>query len=152
MANRCELLNNLQRAMQPMAHWYDITDTHVMLEIQSEVIYEGLHNRQCNIKWSPMHEQVTMLRKLLSHIFEHYTEVQDDGYISDEDIDKYPETFMPRPRILLTRFQESAPLQQLDSSCKLPCQGTKQDLSRISIVSGEYCSHWKLNQKTNQCH
>ena len=40
-----------------------------------------------------MHEQVTMLRKLLSHIFEQYADVQDDGYISDEDIEEYPETF-----------------------------------------------------------
>ena len=95
MANRFELLNNLQRAMQPLAHWYDIIDTHVMLEIQSEVMYKVLHNRQCNIKWAPIHKQVAMMRKLLSHIFEHYTEVQDDGYISDEDIDKYPEMFVP---------------------------------------------------------
>ena len=73
MANRFELLNNLQRAMQPLDHWYDIIDTHVMLEIQSEVVYEVLHNRYCNIKWSHMYEQVTMLRKLLSHIFKQYT-------------------------------------------------------------------------------
>ena len=42
-----------------------------------------------------MHEQVTMLRKLLSHIFKQYADIQDDGYISDEDIEEYPETFMP---------------------------------------------------------
>ena len=40
-----------------------------------------------------MHEQVTMLQKLLSHIFEQYIDVQDDGYISDEDIEEYPETY-----------------------------------------------------------
>ena len=43
------------------------------------------------IKWAPMHKQVTLFRKLLSHIFEHYAEVQDDSYISDEDIEQYPE-------------------------------------------------------------
>ena len=47
-----------------------------------------------------MHKQVTMLQKLLSDIFEQYANVQDDGYISDEDIEEYPETFMPRPRIM----------------------------------------------------
>ena len=40
-----------------------------------------------------MHEQVTMLQKLLSYIFEQYADVQDDGYISDEDIEEYAETF-----------------------------------------------------------
>ena len=48
-----------------------------------------------------MHEQVTMLQKLLSHIFEQYANVQDDGYISDKDIEEYPETFMPRLCIML---------------------------------------------------
>ena len=105
MANRFELLNNPQRAMQLLAHWYDIIDTHIMLEIQSEVIYEVLHNRSCNIKWAAIHEQVTMLKKLLSHRFEHCTEVQDDGYISDEDIDKYPETFIPGLHTLLTDYR-----------------------------------------------
>ena len=47
-----------------------------------------------------MHKQVTLFRKLLSHIFKHYTEVQDDGYISDEDLEIYPEIFMPRPHIM----------------------------------------------------
>ena len=74
MASRFELLNNLQRAMQPLAHWYDIIDSHVMLELQSKVVYKVLHNRYCPIKWEPIHEQLTMLRKLLSHISEHYTE------------------------------------------------------------------------------
>ena len=59
-----------------------------------------------------MHEQVTMLRKLLSHIFEQYADVQDDGYISDEDIEEYPETFMPRLHIMPTGLQEPAQLQQ----------------------------------------
>ena len=43
----------------------------------------GTADRYCLIKWAPMHKQVTLLRKLLSHIFEHYAAVQDDGYISD---------------------------------------------------------------------
>ena len=55
-----------------------------------------------------MHEQVTMLQKLLSHIFEHYTDIQDDGYISDEDIEEYPETFMPRPCIMPMSLQGPA--------------------------------------------
>ena len=120
MANRFEIFNNLQRAMQPLAHWYDIIDTHVMLEIQSEVVYEVLHNRSCNTKWAPIHEQVTMLRKLLCHIFENYAEIQDDRYISDEDTDKYPETFMSSPYILLTKLQEPALQQQLAIPYKAP--------------------------------
>ena len=85
-----------------------------------------------------MHKQVTLLRKLLSHIFEHYTEVQDDGYISDEDIEEYPEIFMPRPRIIPVRLQEPALLQQPDTPHKSPhCnteQRLEQDLHRIRRV------------------
>ena len=80
-----------------------------------QVIHEVLHNRYCPIKWTPMHKQVTLLRKLLSHIFEHYAEVQDDGYISDEDIEQYPEIFLPRPRIMPIGLQEPALLQQPDT-------------------------------------
>ena len=54
---------------------------------------------------APMHEHVTMLQKLLSHIFEQYADIQDDGYISDEDIEEYPETFMLRPHIMLMSLQ-----------------------------------------------
>ena len=108
MASRFELLNNLHRAMTPLAHWYDIIDSHIILELQNEVIREVLHNRYCLIKWAPMHEQVTLFRKLLSHIFKHYTEVQDHGYISDKDIEIYPEFFMPRPHIMLIGLQEPA--------------------------------------------
>ena len=92
-----------------------------------------------------------LLRKLLSRIFEHYIDIQDDSYISDEDIEEYPETFMPRPRIMPTRIQEPVPLQQLDTPHNSPCHNTEQSLNRTSAVSGEYCSHRKLNQKTNQC-
>ena len=77
-----------------------------------------------------MHEQVTMLRKLLSHIFEHYTDIQDDSYISDEDIEEYPDTFIPRPRIMLTGLQELAPLQQLDTPCSSPRHNTEQRLEQ----------------------
>ena len=80
--------------MTPLAHWYAMIDNQVILELQNEVIDEVLHNRYCLIKWAPMHEQVTLFRKLLSHIFEHYAEVQDNGYISDEDIEQYPEVFI----------------------------------------------------------
>ena len=30
--------------------------------------------------------------------------------------------------------------------------GDRADSSRTSATSGEYCTHWKLKQKTNQCH
>ena len=138
MARRFELLNNLHRAMMPLAHWYDIIDSHIILELQNEVIHEVLHNRYCLIKWAPMHKQVTLFRKLLSHIFEHYTEVQDDGYISDEDIEIYPEIFMPRPRIMPIGLQEPALLQQPATPHKSPHHGTEQrleqDLRHISTV------------------
>ena len=138
MASRFELWNNLHRAMMPLAHWYDIIDSHIILELQNEVIHEVLHNRYCLIKWAPMHEQVTLFRKLLSHIFKHYTEVQDDGYISDEDIEKYPEIFMPRPHIMPIGLQEPASLQQLATPHKSPhCkteQRLEQDLCRIRRV------------------
>ena len=118
--------------MMPLAHWYDIIDSHVILELQNEVIHEVLHNRYCLIKWAPMHEQVTLFRKLLSHIFEHYTEVQDDGYISDEDIEIYPEIFMPRPCIM------PIGLQQLATPHKSPHRETdprlEQDLHCIRRV------------------
>ena len=108
MTSRFELWNNLHRAMMPLAHWYAIIDNQVILELQNKVIHKVLYNRYCLIKWAPMHKQVTLLRKLLLHIFEHYADVQDNGYISDEDIEEYPETFMPRPRIMLTGLQELA--------------------------------------------
>ena len=89
----------------PLAHWYDIIDSHVILELQNEVI-QVLHKRYCLIKWAPMHKQVTLFRKLLSPIFEHYTDIQDDGYISDKDIEIYPEIFMPRPHIMPIGFTQ----------------------------------------------
>ena len=116
--------------MMPLAHWYFIIDNQVILELQNKVIHKVLHNRYCLIKWAPMHEQVTLLRKLLSHIFEHYAEVQDDGYISDEDIEEYPETFMPRPRIMPIRLQEPTLLPQLDTPHKSPRRKTEQRLEQ----------------------
>ena len=107
MTSRFELWNNLHRAMTPLAHWYALIDNEVILE-QNKVIHEVLYNRYGLIKWAPMHEQVTMLQKLLSHIFKQYADVQDDGYIRDKDIEEYPETFMPRPRIMLTSLQGPA--------------------------------------------
>ena len=114
----------------PLAHWYVIIDNHIILELQNEVIHKVLHNRYCLIKWAPIHEQVTLLRKLLCHIFEHYTEVQDDDYISDEDIEQYPVIFMPRPRIMLTRLQEPALLQQPNTPHQSPCRKTEQRLEQ----------------------
>ena len=107
-----------------------LIDNEVILELQNKVIHEVLYNRYCLIKWAPMHKQVTMLRKLLSHIFEHYTDVQDDGYISDEDIEEYPEAFMPRPHIMLMGLQELAPPQKLDTPHGSPCHNTEQRLEQ----------------------
>ena len=114
----------------PLAHWYAIIDNQVILELQNKVIHKVLHNRYCLIKWAPMHKQVALLRKLLSHIFEHYADIQDDSYISDEDIEEYPETFMPRPRIMLTGLQESALLQQPDTPHQSPGHNTEQRLEQ----------------------
>ena len=130
MTSRFELWNNLNRAMMPLAHWYALIDNQVILELQNKVIHEVLYNRYCLIKWAPMHKQVTMLRKLLSHIFEHYADVQDDGYVSDEDIEDYPETFMPRPCIMPTGIQETAPLQQPDTPRNTPHHNTEQRLEQ----------------------
>ena len=124
--------------MTPLAHWYAIIDNQVILELQNKVIHEVLYNRYCLIKWAPMHEQVTLLRKLLSHIFEHYVDIQDDGYISDEDIEEYPDTFMPRPHIMPTGIQEPVPLQQPNTPHNAPHHNTEQrleqDLCHIRIV------------------
>ena len=138
MTSRFELWNNLHRAMTPLAHWYALIDNEVILELQNKVIYKVLYNRYCLIKWAPMHEQVTMLRKLLSHIFEQYADVQDDGYISDKDIEEYPETFIPRPCIMLMGLQELAQPQQPDTlhvspSCNME-QRLEQALRQIRRV------------------
>ena len=130
MTSRFELWNNLHRAMMPLAHWYAIIDNQVILELQNKVIHEVLYNRYCLIKWALMHEQVTLLTKLLSHIFEYYIDIQDDGYISDKDIEEYPETFMPRPCIMLTRIQKPASLQQLDTQHNSPHCNTEQRLEQ----------------------
>ena len=130
MTSRFELWNNIHSAMMPLAHWYAIIDNQVKLELQNKVIHEVLYNRCCLIKWAPMHEQVTLLRKLLSHIFEHYVDIQDDGYISDEDIEEYPKAFMPRPCIMPTRIQEPAPLQQPDTPHNAPHLNTEQRLEK----------------------
>ena len=71
-----------------------------------------------------------MLQKLLSHIFEQYTAVQDDGYISDEDIEEYPETFMPRPRILPMNIQGPVQPQQPEVVQVQPHHNTKQRLEQ----------------------
>ena len=116
--------------MTPLAHWYALIDNEVILELQNKVIHEALYNRYCLIKWALMHEQVTMLRKLLSDIFKHYADIQDDGYISDEDIEEYPDTFMPRLHIMLMGLQEPAPLQQPDTPHSSPHCNTEQRLEQ----------------------
>ena len=130
MTSRFELWNNLHRAMTPLAHWYALIDNEVILELQNKVIHEVLYNRYCLIRWAPMHKQVTMLQKLLSHIFEQYANVQDDGCISDEDIEEYPETFMPRPRIMPTSLQGPALPQQPDVAHIPPHRNNEQRLEQ----------------------
>ena len=130
MTSRFELWNNLHRAMTPLAHWYALIDNEVILELQNKVIHKVLYNRYCLIKWAPMHEQVTMLRKLLSHIFKQYADVQGDGYISDEDIEEYPKTFMPRPHIMLMGLQGLAQPQQPDTLHISPHHNTEQRLEQ----------------------
>ena len=116
--------------MTPLAHWYALIDNDVILDIQNKVIHKVLHDRSCLIKWAPMHEQVTMLRKLLSHVFEQYADVQDDSYISDEDIEEYPETFMPRPHIMPMSVQGPVRLQQPEVVQVLPRHNTEQRLEQ----------------------
>ena len=130
MTSRFEIWNNVHRAMTPLAHWYAILDNNVILDIQNKVIHKILHNRTCLIKWAPMHEQVTMLQKLLSHIFKQYANVQDDGYISDKDIEENPETFMPRPRIMPTDVQGLAQPQQPQVMQVQPHRNTEQRLEQ----------------------
>ena len=130
MTSRFEIWNNVHRAMTPLAHWYALIDNDIILDIQNKVIHEVLHDRSCLIKWAPMHKQVTMLQKLLSHIFEQYTDVQDDGYISDEDIEEYPETFMPRPCIMPTSTQGPVQQQQPEVTHILPHRNTEQRLEQ----------------------
>ena len=130
MTSRFKIWNNVYRAMTPLAHWYTMLDNDIILDIQNKVIHEILHNRTCLIKWAPMHEQVTMLQKLLSHIFEQYADVQDDGYISDKDIEEYPETFMQRPCIMSTNVQGPVQLQQQEVVQVQPHCTTKQRLEQ----------------------
>ena len=130
MTSRFEIWNNVHRAMTPLAHWYAIIDNDIILDIQNKVIHEILHNRSCLIKWAPMHEQVTMLQKLLSHIFEQYADIQDDGYISEEDIEEYPETFMPRPCMIPMSIQGPVQLQQPEAAQVQPHCNTEQRLEQ----------------------
>ena len=67
-----------------------------------------------------------MLQKLLSHILEQYANVQDDGYISDEDIEEYPETFMPRPHIMPMSSQGPVQSQQPEMAHIPPRHNTEQ--------------------------
>ena len=130
MTSRFEIWNNVHRAMTPLAHWYAVLDNNIILDIQNKVIHEILHDRTCLIKWAPMHEQVTMFQKLLSHIFEQYADVLDDGYISDEDIEEYPETFMPRPRIMPTDVQGPVQPQQPEVAQVQPHHNIEQRLEQ----------------------
>ena len=116
--------------MTPLAHWCALIDNEVILELQNKAIHEVLYNRYCLIKWAPMHEQVTMLQKLLSHISKQYADVQDDGYISDKDIEEYAETFMPRPCIMPMSLQGPARPQQPEVAHIPPRRNTEQRLEQ----------------------
>ena len=63
-------------------------------------------------------------------ILEQYADVQDDGYISDEDIEEYPETFMPRPRIMSTNVQGQVQPQQPEVARVQPHHNTEQRLEQ----------------------
>ena len=129
MTSRLKVWNNVHRAMTPLAHWYALIDNDVILDIQNKVIHEVLHDRSCLIKWAPMHKQVTMLQKLLSHIFEQYADIQDDSYISDKHIEEYLETFMPRPHIMPMSVQ--GPVRpQPEVAHVLPRNNTEQRLEQ----------------------
>ena len=130
MTSRFEIWNNVHRAMTPLAHWYAIIDNDVILDIENKVIHEILHDRSCLIKWAPMHEQVTMLQKLLFHNFEQYADIQDDCYISDEDIEEYLETFMPRPRIMPMDVQGPVQPQQPEVVQVQPRRNSEQRLQQ----------------------
>ena len=130
MTSRFKIWNNVHRAMTPLAHWYALIGNDIILDIQNKVIHEVLHDRSCHIKWAPMHKQVTMLQKLLSHVFEQYVDVQDDGYISDKDIEEYPETFMPRPCIMPMSIQGPVRPQQLEVAHVPPRHNTEQRLEQ----------------------
>ena len=130
MTSRFKIWNNVHQAMTPLAHWYAVLDNDIILDIQNKVIHEILHYTTCLIKWALMHEQVTMLQKLLSHIFEQYADVQDDGYISDKDIEEYPETFMPRSRIMPTNVQRPVQPQQPEVAQVQPHRNTEQRLEQ----------------------
>ena len=71
-----------------------------------------------------------MLQKLLSHIFKQYADIQDDGYISDKDIEEYPETFMPRPRIMPMDVQRPVQPQQPEVAQVQPHCNTEQRLEQ----------------------
>ena len=68
--------------------------------------------------------------KTIISIFEQYTNVQDNSYISDEDIEEYPETFMPRPHIMLMSLQGPVRLQQLEMVHVPPRHNTEQRLEQ----------------------
>ena len=56
--------------------------------------------------------------------------MQDDGYISDEDIEEYPETFMPRPHIIPMSVQGPVQPQQPEVTHIPPCHNTEQRLEQ----------------------
>ena len=130
MTSRFEIWDNVHRTMTPLAHWYALIDNDVILDIQNKVIHKVLHDRCCLIKWAPMHEQVTMLQKLLCHVFEQYADVQDDSYVSDKDIEEYLETFMPRSRIMPMSVQGPVQPQQPEVAHVPPCHNTEQRLEQ----------------------
>ena len=68
-------------------------------------------------------------KTIVSH-FEQYVNVQYDSYISDEDIEEYPETFMPTPHIMLMSLQGPERPQQPEVAHVPPCRNTEQRLEQ----------------------
>ena len=98
MTSKFELWNNLHRAMTPLAHWYALIDNEVILELQKKS-----YTRYCTTDIALLNE-----------------------HISDEDIEEYPETFMPRLCIMPTGLQGPAQPQQPDTAHVSPCCNTEQ--------------------------
>ena len=68
-------------------------------------------------------------KTIISH-FLTIRDIQDDGYISDEDIEEFLETFMPRPCIMLMSVQGPVQPQQPEVVHIRPCHNTEQRLEQ----------------------
>ena len=111
------------------SHTRTSKQSHTRSTVQQILPYQmGTHARTSN----------NAKKTIVLHFRTLYADIQDDSYISNEDIEDYPETFMPRPRIMPTGIQEPVPLQQPDTPHNAPRRNTEQrleqDLHRIRRV------------------